>query len=289
MNIEDTLVLTTPYYESGFNGKAWSLCEDPETDIFYYHIDSIPASSNLHVEIKSALQTIEKRFTNLCIIDDGSSEAKILRLLGPHLEVISSSEMPVPDQKFVDYCEQTYGLDDPEMLMALYFAYDQQRPLLCPRWEARVLNINFQRFSGRSLGRPYFVYVENEKFHKLAVAQKDLKVSLSWNFLKTSPELIRSYFTHPLMLNWLSLKSTEQAHNYLVERTIFDDVLQQLGGVVDADNERRSWFKSENIRTRKQHHPLQQASFPVHALFEKIFGLDLDINVLERKIYGSLL
>ncbi len=283
MKMEDILLLTEDYFESGFNGTAWNSSLHPEVDIYYYDIRPITYSLDLKTELKISLDHLLDRQPGLALVDDGSMEAHIVQEIAPQIEVIKANFNLVPSEKFIEQCQRQYELDDAEMIWALYFAQQNHRPLIFTRWGLPVLNANYIRSTHESVGSPYLVYVENEKFHRLARAQTDLQISLSWNFLKSSPEIFRSFFLDPILLDWY--KAPSGSDNYEATRTLLKKLLVHPSQ--DVPLHKQKWPLGAWSQHLQKVTPVQQASFPLHLLLEKILKAEASVNKVERDLYGS--
>lgn len=274
-------MLTEIFYESGFNEKPWSLTDNPQLDIFYCEFNSCFDSVSLLDELMRAASRISSLYPNAAIFDDDSIESKILMKIAPQLEIIKLPSRFEPDPSFLELCQNKYYLSDPEMIFALALTQALDKPLLFSRWAARILNVNFQT----QQKSPYFVYVENEKYHRLALAQNDLDLKMSWNFLKSSPQLFRSYFFEPRTQAWLSNDCIE-FDNYTVEREIFVSLSEKLGCPQAINIHRTPWPLGPWSKKIENKVPEQQASFPLHLLFKQTFGVETEFNIFERTLYG---
>jgi hypothetical protein len=283
--MDNPFIWTKPYYESGFNGQPWTKSFRPEFDQFYFYIEPILSSQSILNELEASLNILNSRIPELTIVDDGSTESQILMRLAPAMPIVPLATQHEPSQEFIHLCSAQYQIDNAEMIFALSWAHSLKKPLLFSKWQMRILNINFFRTKNQALGKPYYVYVENERFHKLRVAQKELNIPFSWNFLNSSPSLFRSFFFHNMTQAWLHESGQAEAHNYHSEQSIFSDILKNLGGKTSGEN--HSWGLGSWSHSLKNSSPVQQASFPIHLLFEKVFHENSNLNVRERSLYGS--
>ncbi len=286
MDVENILLRTTPFFESGFNGLAWSLATNPEFDQYYFDILPITDSRPFHEELRCALEELEKQRSDLAVVDDGSLEAALIKAISAKMTIVNLKDLPEPERDFINLCQEKYQLDDPEMILGLYAGNQFKQSLLFPRWQCRILNVNYSRSRGESIGQPYFVFVENEKFHRLRVAQLELGIWMSWNFLLSSPTLFRSYFFHPEITKWLEMEFRNGPHNYEAERILFLAELRRLGAF-SGSTHKMKWDLGAWSKSLKPRFPPQQAAFPLHLLFEKIFRCQSPHNKLERSLYGS--
>ena len=276
------------FYESGYNAVPWTLSKEPAIDVFYYDLTNIPGSQELIPALRKAA---EKVFQNHPILlDDGSLEAAILKLLLPKNFSGRIQSWPCDFTINVDQSlkwQKDTRLSDPELHLLLQYAQHTQAILIAPRAWLRVINMNWAHNKNQSYGTAYWTYTENERHHCMQMVQRTEKITVEMNILKWSAEVYKAYFNHSALLDFF-LSSTA-ADNYLIERNILLDLYKKLGG--DPSTvllHKQPWKIPASLTIALEPIPMQQSIFPLHNFYEKYFQQPLQVNANERHLYGEV-
>lgn len=275
------------FYESGYNAVAWSAAQSFETDIFYFHINDLPNADSLKTELQKAIDFICKE-NSVVLLDDQSLESQIIKKLAP----TSLKIQPWPqnfeiDLKLSKKWKENYSLQDPEAHLILQFAKRINTPVIVPRAWLRIINTNWQHSQQKSLGLPYWVYVENERSHLFELVQQAEGLRIHSNIFKWSAKVFRSYFENQNLIHFLQNQKEPPADNYAMERTMLVQLYKELDGDLKSLNktDKIHWPIPQELSQLFSPQPLQQAAFPLQHFYQKYFSKKIPINKLERHLY----
>ncbi len=283
--------MTNAFYESGYNGLPWSCSTEPETDIFYFDLQALSLSDSLVIELQNAAAEIFKQ--EPLIIDDRSLEAEIIkRMLPSSLKkniVDWPSDFPI-DCSLSQKWNKKIKLADPELHLLLQYAYHTRSPLVVPRAWLRIVNASWLYSAQKSIGPAYWVYTENERHHAFETIAKTENLTVFGNMFKWSDKVYHSYFNDPLIKDFLLSNNTKTPDNYSIERQLLLKIYEALGGTATDLNQvdKKQWICPQRLMNCLMPLPMQQATFPIHSFYAKYLNLDLDVNQLEKNVYGCV-
>lgn len=281
--------MTHTFYESGYNAQAWTISSQPSTDIFYFDLTPLPNCEDLIAELRTSALDVFK--SNSILLDDGSLEAEILKLLAPpkcklHIKTWPL-DFPMDLEKSIQW--SNLRLDDPELHLLLQYAKYIGRPLIVPRAFLRVINANWSHSTNKSYGDPYWVYTENERYHCMHMIQQAEQLEIEPNIFKWSSRVYSAYFNNPMLKAFFLSTDKPAANNYLLERSILCHIYEELGGKAQVELHKKHWPAPKALRAILPTVDLQQASFPIHGFYKKYLNQNLPANTLELAIYGPTL
>lgn len=257
-------------------------------DVFYSEYPDIKDSQDFYSELSAAFANL-KKFEPWLVLNDGSLQAQLwIQLLQQESITFSVLEdhdietllEDMSDDFFKKHSEKwnSQGVYRPSHLLYAFLSERFQEALLLPGGELRILNASFSRKLQKSLGTPYFVFVDNERFHNLEAAFSKRSLPVILNPLKLTPTLFRSYFVSDSIQKWL--RDPEGPHNYHAEQSLLSSQLKSPRHGVPLNLKIWEGFATEPRQ--------QQSPFPLHRLFQRVLNTSPYFNSLAEEWYGSV-
>ncbi len=268
------------YLESGYNGNPW-IRRSSNEDLFYFDMKLCGSSKSFENEIDAAIDGMRKKYASWKFLDDGSLISQVLkpRLRPP--EILSTTASDYFDSEFWNYLNSEYQIFNKKDLAFLTLSKNLSCPVLWPLASGLIINASYSRDLQKSLDIPYWVYVESERFHKLRLCCQELKLDVFPDLIKLTPQLMRSFFLHPLHLSLFSQKCYSEPHNDLIERQIWKLLLLSQ----DVNLYPTEWVPEKDYLTAYSMEKVAQ--FPIHSFLSKYFNYKNNLHPKEQAWYGS--
>lgn len=263
------------YFESGYNGQAWQKRKSTQ-DIFYFEMKACEASLDFQSELKRAWDHLRQDSRGFRFIDDGSLVAQAVRNFLTEDEIVVPPESSTWDLPFHEWLKNKFEIS--HLSDAVFLEISRRSPgyTVWPLCSGRIINVNYRRSTQQVLGAPYWTFRESERFHKVRIAALDLGIQIEPDLLKLTPQLMRAYFLHPLHMEMYQDVAFKEPHNDFVERQIWKNVDSHIENLYPTSRIPSNPAVSE-----------ASASFPVHTLLQKYFGMKNDFHKSERSWYGT--
>lgn len=165
--------------------------------------------------------------------------------------------------------------------------------LILPLFKFRVFNLNFDNRAGLEYSPPYWVHIASDRLEHLRtfLLQRFHRVLL--HPLTELEGVFKSYLFCQSFLNWISADSCPESHNDRLDRVLVKELLMTKGihienmYISDATLKNGSLdeflFNLLKIEPQKFHRHM-----PLHRLYQKKWNRNIEINLLEREIYGNV-
>jgi hypothetical protein len=166
--------------------------------------------------------------------------------------------------------------------------------LFLPVFELRIFNINYDRIIKKEYGKPYFVFIENNRSEILYDSLKNHFSGVVTNPLLQLPKLLQAYLQSAELMTWLKDTSCPHPHNDEFDRNFLLKETKKRFFLKDprykkskllGRNELTNWSLKQ---IHLDAHEITYQQFPIHRLYQFFFNVDLPINLLERELYGDV-
>ncbi len=268
------------HLESGYNGKPWTKRFSNE-DFFYFDMKSCDNSKSFENEIDAAIEGMRTKYSNWKFLDDGSLISQVIKYRLRPPEIQSTTASDYFDSEFWNHLNTEYQIFNRKDLALLTISKNLNCPVIWPFASGLIINASYSRDLQKSLDIPYWVFLESERFHKIRLCCQELKLDISPDLIKMTPELMRSFFLHPLHLTLFSQKSYSEPHNDLTERQIWKSLLLSQ----DVNLYPKEWVPKEDFLATNS--PEKVAQFPIHSFLPKYFNYKSHLHSKEQEWYGS--
>lgn len=160
-----------------------------------------------------------------------------------------------------------------------------------PMQPFRVYNVNFVRCLNSRFGSPYWVHIRSDLTEQLN--KYFFKINLKKNIHILEYDHTNILFNQSYK-SWLLDKDNIEPHNDRIERKVLKIILEQNGITNINLYETQIYFSQNTLidhlvdELKIKVNNLKYKHYPLHRIYKKFFNKDIQINLLERSIYGEV-